>query len=162
MTTLKDLYIEELRDLMLANDLMAEVVAEMADKASDHVLADRLSSAKSGIDGHTRMLKSLLGDTGAETATERCKGMEGLADEARRKAVNADTGEAALDVTIIAQFQRMCHYGIAGFGTARAFAQALGEDAAAGKLGRALENIYDSDGFMTELTERSRNIDAIG
>ena len=54
----------------------------------------------------------------------------------------------------------MCHYGIAGFGTIKAFAEALGEEAAAGKIGDALDDIYDSDGFMTELAERSRNVDA--
>lgn len=64
---------------------------------------------------------------------------------------------AALDVAIIAQYQRLCHYGIAGFGTTKAFAEALGKDEAARKLDQALDNIYESDDFMTE---RSRNVDA--
>lgn len=42
------------------------------------------------------------------------------------------------------------------------FAEALGENGAAQKLGDPLDDIYDSDGFMTELAERSRNVDAAG
>ncbi len=160
MTTLKDLYIEELQDLWSANDQMSDVVSAMADKASDSNLADRLSSAKDGIDQHTRLLKSLLEDTDAEMKKEHCKGMEGLVKEARKHALDSDMSGAALDVAIIAQYQRLCHYGIAGFGTTKAFAEALGNDDAVRKVDRALDNIYESDDFMTELAERSRNIDA--
>ena len=160
MTTLKDLYIEELQDLWSANDQMSEVVSAMADKASDSKLADRLSSSKDGIDQHTRLLKSLLVDADAEMKKEHCKGMEGLVKEARKYAVDSDISGAALDVAIIAQYQRLCHYGIAGFGTTKAFAEALGKDDAARKLDQALDHIYESDDFMTELAERSRNVDA--
>lgn len=162
MTTLNDLYTEELQDLWSANDQMAEVVAAMADKASDKKLADRLSSAKGGIDQHTQLLKSLLEETDAEMKKEHCKGMEGLVKEARKHAVDSDIHGAALDVAIIAQYQRLCHYGIAGFGTTKAFAEALGRDDAAEKLDGALDKIYDSDEFMTDLAERSRNLEAIG
>lgn len=160
MTKLKDLYIEELQDLWSANDQMSEVVSAMADKASDTKLADRLSSAKDGIDQHTRLLKSLLEDTNAEAKKEHCKGMEGLVKEARKHALDSGMTGAALDVAIIAQYQRLCHYGIAGFGTTKAFAEALGNKDAAQKLDQALDNIYESDDFMSELAERSLNVDA--
>ncbi|MEB8386741.1 DUF892 family protein [Rhodobacteraceae bacterium KMM 6894] len=162
MPTLRDLYIEELQDLWSANDQMSEVVSAMADKAADSRLADRLSSAKDGIDQHTRLLKSLLEDTNAEVKKEHCKGMEGLVKEARKHALDADMSGAALDVAIIAQYQRLCHYGIAGFGTTKAFAEALGADDAVSQLDQALDKIYGSDEFMTELAERSRNLDAMG
>jgi ferritin-like metal-binding protein YciE len=160
MTTLKDLYIEELQDLWSANDQMAEVVSQMADKASDSQLADKLSGSKSGIDEHTRLLKSLISDAGGEESKEHCKGMEGLVREAKKHATESDLEGAAMDVSIIAQYQRMCHYGIAGFGTTKAFAEALGMDDAVSKLDEALDDIYESDSFMTELAERSRNVDA--
>jgi len=87
--------------------------------------------------------------------------MEGLVKEARKHAVDSDMKGAALDVAIIAQYQRLCHYGIAAFGTTKAFADALGYDAGAQKLDAALDKIYGSDDFMTALAERSRNVDAI-
>lgn len=160
MTTLKDLYIEELQDLWSANDQMSGVVSSMADKASDSKLADRLNTAKDGIGQHIDLLKSLLEDAGGEVQKEHCKGMEGLVSEARKHALDSDMSGAALDVAIIAQYQRLCHYGIAGFGTTKAFAEALGLDDSVQKLDGALDKIYGSDEFMTELAERSRNLDA--
>ncbi|WP_299842778.1 DUF892 family protein [uncultured Jannaschia sp.] len=161
MSTLKDLYEEELQDLWSANDQMAKVVSKMSSKASDKSLADRLEKAKDGIDKHTEMLKSLLDAAGLEVEKEHCKGMEGLVEEARKHALDSDLEGAVLDVAIIAQYQRMCHYGMAGFGTAKAFAEALGEDDATQKLDRALDKIYGSDEFMSDLAERSRNLEAV-
>ncbi|QXT39042.1 ferritin-like domain-containing protein [Gymnodinialimonas ceratoperidinii] len=161
MTTLNDLYIEEIQDLWSANEQMSEVVSDMADKASDSKLSDRLKTAKDGIDQHSQMLKSLLQDSDAEVKKEHCKGMEGLVKEARKHALEADMSGAALDVAIIAQYQRLCHYGIAGFGTTKAFAEALGKDDAVSKLDKALDKIYGSDEFMTDLAERSRNLEAM-
>ena len=63
-------------------------------------------------------------------------------------------------MAIIAQYQRMCHYGIAGFGTAKAYAEALGKKAHAAKLDQALDKIYDSDDFMSDLAQRSKNLEA--
>lgn len=161
MTTLKDLYIEELQDLWSANNQMAETVAKLADAASDSTLSDRLSASKSGIEEHTETLKGLLSDIGGEMKKDHCKGMEGLVKEAHKHAIDSDLSGAALDVAIIAQYQRMCHYGIAGFGTTKAFAEALGENEAASKLDQALDDIYESDSYMSELAERSRNVDAM-
>ena len=162
MTTLKEIYIEELQDLWSANTHMSDMVSSLAGKASDDTLADRLTSAKDGIDEHSELLRNLISDAGGEEKKEHCKGMEGLVKEARKHVMEGDLDGAALDVTIIAQYQRMCHYGIAGFGTAKAYAVALGENEAADRLDAALDNIYESDDFMTELAERSRNIQAMG
>jgi ferritin-like metal-binding protein YciE len=160
MTTLKDLYIDELKDLWSANDQMEKIVGEMAEAASDSTLSDRLKRSRKGIAEHTDTLKSVLEAAGGEVEKEHCKGMEGLVKEARKHALDAGLEGAALDVVIIAQYQRMCHYGIAGFGTAKAFAEALGEDKAAGKLDTALDEIYGSDEYMSDLAERSRNMEA--
>lgn len=162
MTTLKDLYIDELQDLWSANAQMSDVVSSLIAKASDVRLADRLTAAREGIDQHSDLLKGLIDEAGGETKKEHCKGMEGLVKEARKHVMEEDLDGAALDVSIIAQYQRMCHYGIAGFGTAKAYAEALGETEAADRLDDALDNIYESDDFMTELAERSRNLKSIG
>ncbi|MFW8637460.1 ferritin-like domain-containing protein [Cribrihabitans pelagius] len=160
MSDLKNLYKEELQDLWSANEQMQEVVGQMAQKASDQSLAERLRKSREGISQHASQLKSLLSDIGGEAKKEHCKGMEGLVKEAKKHALDSDLQGAARDVAIIAQYQRMCHYGIAGFGTAKAFAEALREDSAARELDQALDRIYESDDYMTELAERSRNVDA--
>ncbi|RYE91662.1 MAG: DUF892 family protein, partial [Oxalobacteraceae bacterium] len=60
---------------------------------------------------------------------------------------------ALLDAIIIAQYQRMTHYGIAGFGTAAAYAEALGKSEDAEKLNMATKEIYGGDEYMTQLSE---------
>ena len=158
--TLSELYLEELQDLWSANDQMVRVVKDMADAVSDSKLKDKLSASVKGIQKHTDLLKSLIEDAGGECEPEHCKGMEGLVKEARKHAVDADNEGAVKDVAAIAQFQRMSHYGIAGFGTAKAFAEALGYKDAAVKLDEATEDIYECDDYMSELAERSRNLEA--
>ena len=65
-----------------------------------------------------------------------------------------------LDVLIIAQYQRTTHYGIAGFGTAAAYAKALGLTDDAKKLREATKEIYGGDEYMTKLAETSVNLQA--
>lgn len=159
---LKDLYLEELQDLWSANDQMVKVVREMADAVGDEKLSSRLRGSVGGIEKHAGVLQDLISDAGGELKKEHCKGMEGLVKEARKHAVEMDAEGDVKDVAAIAQFQRMSHYGIAGFGTAAAFAEALGLDDAASKLNKATSEIYSSDEYMTELAERSQNLEAKG
>ncbi len=65
-----------------------------------------------------------------------------------------------LDALIIAQYQRMTHYGIAGFGTAAAYAEALGRKDDAAQLNRATKEIYGGDEYATTLAETSVNLKA--
>ncbi len=157
---LKDCYLEELADLWSANDQMEKVVRDLAQKAGDDALARRLRKSADGIAKHTDSLKSLLDDCG-EQEKEHCKGMEGLVKEARKHAIDADIEDADVrDVLIVAQYQRMCHYGIAGFGTAKAFAEALGNKDHVQTLDTITEEIYDADENTSDLAERSVNLAA--
>lgn len=160
LTNLTDCYTHELKDSWSANDQMEKIVRELAEAAGDASLKNRLNKNAEGIAKHTKELKSLLDDCGV-TEKEHCKGMEGLVKEARKHALEADISDSDVrDVMIIAQFQRMCHYGICGFGTAKAFAEALGMDEHVRKLDSITESIYDTDENMTDLAERSVNLQA--
>lgn len=159
-TSLQDLYTHEIQDLVSANDQMQRVVETFVDKASDEKLRALLSRSVDGIARHTQSLKSLIQAAG-ESGTEHCKGMEGLVAEARKH-----TGEDApeqgplLDAVMIAQYQRMTHYGLAGFGTAAAYADALGNSDAAGQLHTMVKEIYGGDEYATRLAETSVNLQA--
>lgn len=158
---LEDLYIEELGDLWSANDQMEKIVRDMSQKAGDGDLGDRLETSADGIKKHTQQIKKLLENCGESDAKEHCKGMEGLVREARKHALEADIDDDGVrDVAIIAQYQRMCHYGLAGFGTAAAFAKALDMDDHEKKLSEIVEEIYGSDDYMSDLAERSVNLRA--
>lgn len=158
---LTDLYTEELQDLWSANDQMAKAVKKMTPKVSDSALKEMLAKSQDGISKHTEILKDLLEKSGEKVKKEHCKGMEGLVAEAIKHTIEeAPEKGPVLDAVVIAQFQRMSHYGIAGFGTAASFAEALGEKKAATALNKATKEIYGSDEYMTKLAETSVNIDA--
>ncbi len=158
---LKDIYIDELKDLWSANDQMKRAVKKMTAKAGDGSLKDMLQSSQDGIQKHTDLLKSLIEGQDETLSKEHCKGMEGLVEEATKHVVEeGPTKGPLLDVVIIAQYQRMSHYGIAGFGTAAAYATALGLKSDAKALKAATKDIYGSDAFMTKLAETSANCEA--
>lgn len=157
---LEDVYAEELADNWSANDQMQKAVKQMAEVAGDDKLRQRLEKAVQGIQKHTETIKQLLDDLG-EDEPEHCKGMEGLVKEATKHAIDADIEDDDVrDVVIITQYQRMCHYGLAGLGSAKAFAEALGKQDHAEKLDQIVADIYSADENMTDLAERSVNLRA--
>ncbi len=159
--TLDDVYVHELKDLWSANDQMEKIVLELAEAASDDALAERLKESAEEISEHTGLVKSLIGDLGEDCEKAHCKGMEGLVKEARKHALDEDFADEALrDVVIIAQYQRMAHYGITGFGTVAALARAIGHEEHVTKLEAVLDDIYGADKYLTDLAERSVNLRA--
>jgi len=158
---LKDLYTDELKDLWSANDQMKRLVKKITTKASDPKLKEMLTNSVEGIDKHTAVLKELIAGQDEKTSKEHCKGMEGLVEEATKHIVEEGPKKGPLlDALIIAQYQRMTHYGIAGFGTAAAYAKALGLREDTTKLKAATKEIYGGDEYMNKLAETTVNLQA--
>jgi ferritin-like metal-binding protein YciE len=152
---LRDVYMDELRDLWSANDQMHAVVKDLIAKAKDARLKETLQNSVGRIAEHTATLKSLLTAAGGEVSKEHCRAMEGLVREARVHILEEATSDGVLkDLLIIAQYQRMSHYGLAGFGTAAAYAKALGRSADAAALQSTVSDIYRGDEIATRLAER--------
>jgi ferritin-like metal-binding protein YciE len=153
---LKDIYTDEIKDLWSANDQMIKVVKVMGEKAHDPQLKKSLEKAATGIRQHADELKTLLANAGGEAKKEHCKGMEGLAAEATKHITKEapERGEL-LDIVIVAQYQRMSHYGIAGFGTAAAYAKALGKSEDARKLTSIVSDIYKAEEYATQLARHA-------
>ena len=158
---LKDVYADELKDLWSANDQMQKVLKKITSKASDATLKDMLKNSQDGIAKHTEILKELIAGQDEKVSKEHCKGMEGLVAEATKHVLEEGPDKGpVLDTLIIAQYQRMTHYGIAGFGTAAAYAKALGLKDDNTKLREATKEIYGGDEFMTKLAETAVNAKA--
>ena len=158
---LKEIYTDELKDLWSANDQMRRVLKKITSKASDAALKDMLTNSQAGIEKHTDVLKELIAGQDEKVSKEHCKGMEGLVEEATKHVLEEGPDKGPLlDVIIIAQYQRMTHYGIAGFGTAAAYAKALGLKDDNKKLRDATKDIYGGDEYMTKLAETSVNLQA--
>ena len=148
-----EIYTDELKDLWSANDQMNRVLKKLTTKAKDAKLKEMLTKSHDGIEKHTAVLKELIVAAGEKASKEHCKGMEGLVAEATKHCIEeAPKKGPLLDAIIIAQYQRMTHYGIAGFGTAAAYAEALGKSDDSGKLKEATKEIYGGDEYMNQLS----------
>lgn len=162
IATLQELYVDELRDLWSANDQMAKALTKIAPKATNPKLQSMLQKSQNGISAHTEMLKTLIEGQNEKPKKEHCKGMEGLAAEAIKHTIDEapETGPV-LDAAIIAQYQRMTHYGITGFGTVAAFARALKLSGDNDKLEAAVKDMHVSDDLMSEIAEGAVNPQAV-
>ncbi len=162
ITTLQELYIDELKDLWSANDQMAKALKKIVSQATDDKLKMLLQNSQDGIAAHTDVLKGLISRQNEELKKEHCKGMEGLVAEALKHTIEeAPKSGPVLDAAIIAQFQRMTHYGITGFGTVAAFAKALKLDDDVRELEAAVKDMHRGDDMMSELAESAVNVEAV-
>lgn len=162
MNDLKDLYVDQLQDLYSANRQSAKVTAELADKASDDELVKALKAGVDGIEQGMETVRALVEGHGADPSGEHCKGMEGLVKEARAHALEEAFGDDAVrDAMIVTQYQRMVHYGLAGYGCLVAFAKRLGLDDDAAKLQKCLDETYDGDRRMTDIATSGLNAAAV-
>lgn len=149
MKDLRALYEEELGDLWSANDQMQRIVEVMAEKASDPAVKQLFQKSVDGIAKHTATIRAMVEKHGG--AKDHCQGMEGLVEEARRHALDAPLDPALRDLEMIAQYERMSHYGLAGFGTAMAYADVLGIKDEAQQLKDIVKNIYQGDHYSAQL-----------
>jgi len=158
---LSDLYIDELKDLWSANDQMIRALKKIAPEATHPKLKAFLTSSQAGIADHTNLLKALIANQDETVSKEHCKGMEGLVSEAVKHTItDAPEKGPVLDASIIAQYQRMTHYGITGFGTVAAFSKALKLMDDHKQLKAAVKDMKGADELMSELAEEAVNVDA--
>lgn len=160
-TSLKEVYTDEIKDLWSANDQMIRALKTLSEGVHDAKLKTHLTKSISGIEAHNGTLKGLLSDAGAEVEKEHCKGMEGLCKEALKHGQKEapENGELR-DIVIISQYQRMCHYGITGFGSVKAIAKALGMKDHAKKLEEIVADIYGADEMTSQMGEKAAKLAA--
>ena len=148
-SSLKELYTADMRDLCSANDQMQKVVQAFTDKATDPKLKQLFGQSVTGISQHTQALRTMM-DADSDSPSP---GMQGLVQEAMQHALESDLSPQLRDLEMIAQYQRMSHYGLAGFGTVAAYAEALGMREEASKLKSIVSDIYKADEYSSSLAE---------
>lgn len=151
-SNLKELYTADMRDLWSANDQMQSIVQAFSARATDPKLKQLFEQSVAGISKHTQALREMAG---ADTASP-CPGMQGLIQEATQHALSSDLPSQLRDLEMIAQYQRMSHYGLAGFGTVAAYAEALGMTENASKLKSIVSDIYKADEYASSLAESAQ------
>lgn len=156
--TLKDLYLHGIRDLYSACKQSIPVTEEMAKAATDPELKDALEAGIKGTRDGMKAMEKIAEAHGEKASGEHCKGMEGLVKEARAHALEEEFGsEDVQDAAIIAQYQRLAHYAITGYGTLKAFALRLDLEDDADILDECTAACYEGDEEMTRLAEGGIN-----
>lgn len=138
MRTLRDLYIHELKDLYSAEKQLLEAIPKMAEAAQAPKLRDAFLDHLQETKVQFDRVHSILQKLGENPTSSKCVAMDGLIEEGSKISSEEATPEVK-DAALIATAQRVEHYEMAGYGTARAYARALGEDDAAEVLNRTLE-----------------------
>lgn len=158
MDTLKELYIDQLQDLWSANRQARQVTEKLCKAANNDTLRSTLERSLDHISAHNERLEEILGNYDASPDGEHCKGMEGLVAEVKKHALETDySDDDVRDAQIIAQYQRMTHYGIAVYGTCRALAEQLGISEDASVLAKDLEDVKEGDHAMSRIAQESVN-----
>ena len=138
--SLKDVYADEVKDLWSANDQMIKALTTLNEGVHDTKLKQHFTTSLDGIGKHNEVLKTLL---------------QGLCKEALKHGVKEAPEDGELkDIVIVSQYQRMCHYGITGFGSAAAYAKALGMKDHVTKLQGIVGDIYGADELTSQMAEK--------
>lgn len=161
LESLRSLYVHQLKDLYSAETQILEALPALADAATDPKLRSALEAHAVQTQEHVDRLEQIFDGLEFAPGGQRCKGMEGLLEEGRHFLEGAADPHVR-DAGLIAAAQRVEHYEIAGYGTARAFAEQLGEFQAADLLTRTLEDEGAADRALTHLADRRVNAHAVG
>lgn len=150
--SLNDLFIEQLRDLYDAENQLIKALPKMAEAANSDELREGIEEHLEQTKGHAERIEQIFESLGEKAKAKKCKGMEGVIKEGS-EALDEDMDPDVRDAAIIASAQRVEHYEIAGYGTARTFANLLGEREAASLLEQTLQEEKETDAKLTELAE---------
>jgi ferritin-like metal-binding protein YciE len=154
--TIEDVFAEQLGDLRSAEQQLLQALPKMADAASTDELRKAFSDHLEETRGHAKRLDQIIGEVEFDVPEEHCQGMEGLLKEGD-DVVSAGGDPAAKDAALIAAAQRVEHYEIAGYGTARTLAKQLGLSSAADTLQQTLDEEGQADEKLTRIATSSVN-----
>jgi ferritin-like metal-binding protein YciE len=159
--SLQKLFVHELKDLYSAENQILEALPKMAEKASNPALRQAFEQHRSQTEEQVKRLDRIFDSLDFQPGGHKCRGMEGLIEEGEDVMEDAENDDVR-DAGMIAAAQRVEHYEIAGYGTARTYARMLGNEEAARLLQQTLDEEGETDKKLTQLAESQVNLDAMG
>jgi ferritin-like metal-binding protein YciE len=159
LDSLRDLLIEELRDLYNAERQLLEALPKMAGAASSRELKSAFEHHLEETHGHVSRLEDIFQQIGEKSSGETCEAMKGLIKEGEQL-VKAEGDLEVRDAGLIGAAQRVEHYEMAGYGTARSLARRLGENQVAETLQQTLNEEAEADKKLTSIAESQVNVSA--
>ena len=158
--SLEDLFVEQLEDLYDAEKRLTEALPKMADAAKAADLKRAFQSHLRETEQQVTRLETIFQQLGKEPEGKTCEAMKGLISEGSEM-IKAKGDPSVKDAALIAAAQRVEHYEMASYGTARTFAQQLGHAEAARLLQTTLMEEGNADKKLTEIAEKNVNLEAI-
>jgi ferritin-like metal-binding protein YciE len=150
LDSLQDVLADQVGDLRSAEEQLIEALPKVAAAANSDQLRAALENHLEETRGHLQRLQDLIPTLGATVPMETCEGMKGLLEEGEQ-IVASEGDPAAKDAALIAAAQRVEHYEIAAYGTARTLASELGLDDAKEVLDQTLDEEANADKLLTKI-----------
>jgi ferritin-like metal-binding protein YciE len=152
-TALRQLYVNELKDLYSAEKQLVKALPKMAQAASAPKLKAGFKKHLNQTKEHVRRLEQIFKGIKEGPHGKHCNGMEGLIKEGS-EAIADDPGDEELDAALIAAAQHVEHYEMAGYGCVRTWARLLGERSAAKLLEKTFQEEKQTDLDLTVLSKK--------
>jgi ferritin-like metal-binding protein YciE len=159
LTTLEDLFLHKLLDLMSAEKQLLVALPEMAESANNPELRATIREHVAQTQTHLTRIERVFEMLGKHPREHRCKAMEGLIVE-EWDIVHEDAEPAVHDAALIAAAQSIEHYEIAAYGTICSYAELLGHDYVSEMLAKTLEEEKTADEKLTEIAQAAINLEA--
>ena len=159
MATLEDLYTDLLKDLYSAEKQLVKALPKMAKNAQSSDLQKAFQEHLRQTEEQVDRIERIFTEMGGSPRGKKCVGMEGLIEEGN-ELLQEDVDPNVLDAGLIAAAQKVEHYEIAGYGTARAWAERLGYSSAARLLQQTLEEESTANEKLTKIAESHVNMEA--
>jgi ferritin-like metal-binding protein YciE len=148
MSTLRESFINELKDLFDAEKQLLKALPKMAEAAENEELRTAFEEHQGQTEEHIQRLEQVFEALDETAKPKKCKGMQGLIAEAE-ESIQQEEGDAAL----IAAAQKAEHYEISAYGTLAAWSKALGEEDTTELLEQTLEEERETDERLTTIAE---------
>jgi ferritin-like metal-binding protein YciE len=159
LSSLHDLYVEELKDLYNAEGQILKALPKMAEAAQAAELRAAFETHLQETRQQVERLEQIFRALDESPKGAKCEGMKGIIDEGE-DLIDDDAPKSVNDAALIASAQRVEHYEMASYGTVRTFARQLGYDDHARLLQETLEEEGNADKKLTSIAESRVNVDA--
>ncbi len=158
--TMEDLFRGQIQDLYDAEERLVKALPKMAEASTSQELRQAFEEHLGQTQGHVQRLERIFSEMGKDPKATTCDAMKGLIKEG--ESIVSDIDQSPLrDAGLIAAGNRVEHYEIAAYGSARTFAQTLGWENAASLLEQTLEEEKEADHKLTQIAESMVNHQAL-
>ncbi len=153
MPTITKLLEDQLKDIYNAETQLVKALPKMAKKASSRGLKEAIASHLEETKHQVERLDQISQTLGIKLSGKKCKAMEGLIEEGA-EVLDAEGPGPVIDLALIAAAQRVEHYEISAYGSARTFAGHLGHEDVVELLQETLDEESAADEKLTSLSEK--------